>query len=101
MKLRISVVLALAHRQEIVDLELAPGATVGDAIAAARLGERFPGLDVGAFTAGIWSRPRPPDTPLRDGDRVELYRPLEADAKAQRRARARLNVPTARPRGGR
>lgn len=100
MKLRVSVALALPHRQEVVDLVLAPGATVADAIAAARFAERFPGLDLAAFTTGVWSRPRPADTALRDGDRVELYRPLEADAKAQRRARARLKAPPARPRGG-
>lgn len=101
MSLRVSVAVALPERQEVVELELPAGATVGDAVGAARLPERFPGLDVAAFTLGVWSRPCRADTPLRDGDRVELYRPLQADAKARRRARAQLSPPSTRSRSGR
>ena len=86
---------------ESMELELADGATVGDAIAAAALARRFPGLDVDALEVGVWSRPCDRSTPLRDGDRVELYRPLQADAKAQRRARARLRPSSPRSRSGR
>jgi putative ubiquitin-RnfH superfamily antitoxin RatB of RatAB toxin-antitoxin module len=99
--LRVSVALALPGRQEVVKLELPEGATVADAVAAARLSERFPGIDVAALATGIWSRPRPPGTVLRDGDRVELYRPLQVDAKAQRRARAGLRPSSTRSRSGR
>lgn len=96
-----SVAVALPDRQEVVELELAAGATAGDAVAAARLSERFPGLDVAALALGVWSRPCGADAPLRDGDRVELYRPLQADAKARRRARARLSPSSTRSRSGR
>ena len=99
--LRVSVAIALADRQEVIDLELPEGATAGDAVTAARIGERFPGIDAGAFTLGIWSRPCAPQAPLREGDRVELYRPLVADAKAQRRARARVKPSSPRSRSGR
>lgn len=95
------VAVALPGRQEVIELTLPAGATVGEAIAAARLGERFPGLDVGTLQAGIWSRPCGAEAALRDGDRVELYRPLAADPKALRRARARLTPPARRPRSGR
>ena len=96
MSLRVSVALALPASQEVVELELAEGSTVGDAIAAAALVQRFPGLELGALDVGIWSRPCDRSTPLRDGDRVELYRPLRADAKAQRRARVRTSSPRSR-----
>ena len=88
MSLRVSVVFALPERQEVVDLELAEGATVADALAAARVAERMPGYAEGGFAVGIWSRRRHPETKLRDGDRVEVYRPLQADPKDTRRARA-------------
>ena len=101
MKLKVSVALALPGRQEVVALELPPGSTIADAIAAARLAERFRGIDLAAFSTGIWSRPRTPQTPLRDGDRVELYRPLQADAKSARRARARVKPSSTRSRSGR
>jgi len=101
MSLRVSVALALPGRQEVVELELADGATVGDALAAAALARRFPELELGALEVGVWSRPCDRSTPLRDGDRVELYRALQADAKAERRARARLRTSSPRSRSGR
>jgi putative ubiquitin-RnfH superfamily antitoxin RatB of RatAB toxin-antitoxin module len=101
MSLRVSVVLALPDRQEVVELELEEGSTVADAIAASGLAMRYPALEVERMPAGIWSRPRPPETRLKDGDRVELYRPLRADPKAQRRARARLSASSTRSRSGR
>lgn len=87
--MRVSVAVALPGRQEVIDLELPPGATVADAIAAARIAERFPGLDLSAMRLGIWSREAEARTRLRDADRVELYRALKADPKQQRRNRAR------------
>ena len=87
MTLHVSVAAALPGRQEVVELDLPDGSRVADAIAASRLIERYP--ELGGAQAGIWSRKCAADTPLRDGDRVELYRPLVADAKQMRRARVR------------
>ena len=87
--MRVSVAVALPARQEVIDLELPAGATVADAIAAARLADRFPGVDFSAMRTGIWSRAARAGARLRDGDRVELYRPLKADPKQQRRKRAK------------
>lgn len=91
------VAVALAQRQEVIEVELDEGATVAAALAAARVADRFPDLDLAASTVGIWSRPCTPDARLRDGDRVEVYRPLRADPKAQRRARLK---PSTRSRNG-
>jgi putative ubiquitin-RnfH superfamily antitoxin RatB of RatAB toxin-antitoxin module len=98
MSLRVWVAVALARRQEVFEVELAEGATVADALAAARIAERFPDM-VGA-PVGIWSRPCTREHKVRDGDRVEVYRGLRADAKAQRRARARLKPSSSRSRSG-
>jgi putative ubiquitin-RnfH superfamily antitoxin RatB of RatAB toxin-antitoxin module len=97
--MRVSVAVALASRQEVIDLDLAARATVADAIAAARLDERFPGVDFSAMRTGIWSRAAGAATRLREGDRVELYRPLEADPKDMRRTRAKVK-PSSRSRNG-
>jgi putative ubiquitin-RnfH superfamily antitoxin RatB of RatAB toxin-antitoxin module len=99
--IRVSVAVALPGRQEVLELELPPGSTAADAVEAARLGERFPGLDLSSVALGIWSHPCSGDMPLREGDRVELYRPLVADAKAERRRRARLTPSSTRSRNGR
>jgi putative ubiquitin-RnfH superfamily antitoxin RatB of RatAB toxin-antitoxin module len=90
MTLRITVAVAFPERQEVLALELPEGSSAADAIAAAGLRERFPGLDVARCRLGIWSRACEGATALREGDRVEVYRPLQADAKAMRRSRARL-----------
>ena len=97
--MRVSVAVALASRQEVIELELAAGSSVGDAIAAAKLGERFPGVDFSRTRTGIWSRPASAATRLREGDRVELYRPLAADPKDARRTRAKVK-PSSRSRSG-
>lgn len=99
MKLRVQVAIAWPERQDVVEVELPDGARVADALTAARLAERFPGLEPARMALGIWSRPCGLDTPLRDADRVEVYRPLQADAKALRRERAGLK-PSTRSRSG-
>jgi putative ubiquitin-RnfH superfamily antitoxin RatB of RatAB toxin-antitoxin module len=98
--MRVSVAVALPARQEVVEVDVASGATVADAIAAARLGERFPGVDFAAMRTGIWSRAVAPGTVLREGDRVELYRALKADPKDSRRNRAKARRPSSRSRSG-
>ena len=97
--IRVLVALAFPGRQEVLEIELPEGGTVGDAIAAAKLGERFPGIDAGTLEVGVWSRVASAATVLREGDRVELYRALKADPKDARRARARL-TPSTRSRSG-
>ncbi len=72
-------------------LRLAAGATVADAIASAggwlALGLPQPQPGGAAPMAGIWGRSVPLSHGLRDGDRVELYRPLTVDPKVARRER--------------
>ena len=87
MSVRVSVAVAWPARQEVIDLELPEGSTVADAIAAVE--ERFPEAGLAQMRPGIWSRPCAAGRRLRDGDRVELYRPLVADAKQMRRSRVR------------
>lgn len=86
----VTVALALPDRQEVVALSLEEGSTVADALARSDLARRFPDADLAAAPVGIWSRPCVRSTRLRDGDRVEVYRPLQADPKEMRRRRARL-----------
>ena len=97
--MRIRVAIALAARQEVVELELAEGATVAQALAAANLEARFPGEALETIAGGIWGARVARETRLRDGDRVELYRALKADPKDQRRRRARPR-PSPRSRSG-
>jgi putative ubiquitin-RnfH superfamily antitoxin RatB of RatAB toxin-antitoxin module len=90
--MRVLVVVALPDAQELVPVELPEGARLADALVAARVAERHPGLALDRV--GVWGRVRPADAALRDGDRVEVYRPIRADAKALRRQRAGVRSST-------
>ena len=80
MALRVEVVQARPDGAEVVAVRLADGATVRDALAASGLKGN---------QAGIFGRRVTMDTRLAEGDRVEIYRPLQLDPKEARRARAR------------
>lgn len=86
--MNIQVVVAHANGprdvREIV-LALAEGSTVGDAIQASGLVASSSKLNVTAV--GVWGRPAPVMQPLRNLDRVEIYRPLKVDPKVARRTR--------------
>ncbi|HET7867123.1 MAG TPA: RnfH family protein [Burkholderiaceae bacterium] len=69
---------------QLVALQLPAGATVRDALLASRLQ-----LDWSVHAIGIWGQPANLEDPLRDGDRVEVYRALRVDPKEARRLRYR------------
>ena len=80
----VEVVLAWPDRADTRRLTLPEGATVADAIEAAAIdgSAQCPAVAVHGLLAK-------PDQVLREGDRVELLRPLLADPKDNRRRRAR------------
>lgn len=81
--LQVQVLIAWPHRFERRDLLLEEGATVADAVRAAALGHEAQVAGLAVFGVAV-----EPGTLLRDGDRVELLRPLQADPKDARRQRA-------------
>lgn len=89
--LHIEVVYALPERQEVVSLRLPPGSTARQAVAASGLLTRHPQIDLARNKLGIYAKLITPETPLRDRDRVEIYRPLLADPKEVRRQRAAVD----------
>jgi putative ubiquitin-RnfH superfamily antitoxin RatB of RatAB toxin-antitoxin module len=86
-RILVEVAYAEPERQFLRRVELAAGAIVADAIAASGI-EREAAIDAASMAIGIWSKPAAATMLLRDGDRVELYRPLKADPKESRRRRA-------------
>ncbi len=88
----VTVVWATPDRQDIVALTLPAGATVGEAVACSGLVERR-GIDPGAVCTGVGGRRVRIDAVLRDGDRVEILRPLAVDPKEARRLRAASRNP--------
>ena len=85
--IEVEVAYAEPARQFLRRIVLPIGSTVADAIRAADVESEF-AIDASKLASGIWSKPAARDALLEDGDRVELYRPLEADPKEARRRRA-------------
>jgi putative ubiquitin-RnfH superfamily antitoxin RatB of RatAB toxin-antitoxin module len=86
--IRVEVVLAMTERQVLVELSVAPGSTVADAITQSGIQEKFQGFQIDLGMVGVFGQKTPPEQVLREGDRVEIYRPLLADPKESRRQRA-------------
>jgi putative ubiquitin-RnfH superfamily antitoxin RatB of RatAB toxin-antitoxin module len=86
--LRIEVVYALREEKVLLELEVAEGTTARQAIERSGILQRFPEIDLDQVNLGIFGQVVSPDAGLRDGDRVEIYRPLTAEPKQARRERA-------------
>ena len=72
-----------------VALEVPEGTTAAQALQLSGLLEVVEGLDPAAYGVGVWGRKAGPGQRLREGDRVEIYRPLTVDPKLARRERFR------------
>ncbi len=86
------VVFALPDMQALVALTGPAGTTVAEAIAMSGIDRQFPDEQLDALPTGIWGRPVERDQRLADGDRVEIYRPLEIDPREARRRLAQAGL---------
>ena len=84
----VEVAYAKPEKQSIITLQVKPGTTLLEAIKLSGMLEQFPEIDLAEAKVGIFSKISPPETVLREKDRVEIYRPLIADPKESRRKRA-------------
>ena len=84
----VEVAYALPHKQAIIEVELVAGATVLEAAQKSGLADKFEGIDLDNAKFGVFGKVVAPQQALHEGDRVEIYRPLIADPKEVRKARA-------------
>jgi putative ubiquitin-RnfH superfamily antitoxin RatB of RatAB toxin-antitoxin module len=87
-RISVEVAYARADRQLIVPLQVVPGTTVEQAVLDSGILREFPDINFRLCKMGIFGKTTPRDTPVKLGDRVEIYRPLLADPKEIRRQRA-------------
>jgi putative ubiquitin-RnfH superfamily antitoxin RatB of RatAB toxin-antitoxin module len=85
---RVEVVYATPATQRRYAVEVREGATVRDAVEQSGVLREFPQIDLARERVGIHGRLAALDEALREGDRVEILRPLVADPKTVRRRRA-------------
>lgn len=84
----VEVAFATPARQVLVRIEVPEGCTLEGAINRSGIREEFPDMVIDPSAVGIFGRKMPMGQELREGDRVEIYRPLIADPKEARRRRA-------------
>lgn len=70
-----------------VTLTLSPGTTVGEALNHSGIYSAYP--ETREMAVGIYAKLVSLDVVLKDGDRIEIYRPLALDPKEKRRQLAR------------
>ncbi len=88
-QLRVEVIYALPERQWLVAVSLPAPATARQAVIASGLLQRHAEIDLDQATLGVFGSVVAHDHALREGDRVEIYRPLRIEPREARRLLAR------------
>lgn len=89
----VEVAYAEPEQQVIVTLQVPAGAAARDAVRQSGLLQRFAGIDIDDVGIGVFGVRVAPCAPLAQGDRVEIYRPLQVEPKQARRDRAHRSRP--------
>lgn len=84
----IEVAYALPDRQVVIELRVARGTTLEQAIELSGILDQFADIDLEKNRVGIFGRLAQRSDELQPGDRVEIYRPLVADPREIRKQRA-------------
>ena len=89
--MHVEVAYARPDKQEIVPVDVPEGTTALEAVKLSGITALFPEVDPDSNDMGIFGKvvKDPAAHELRDGDRVELYRPLKIDPKQARLNRAK------------
>ena len=86
--IHVEVAYALEDKQTIMTLDVPEGTTALEAAKQSGITNKFDDIDLDNAKLGIFAKVVAPTQVLRAGDRVEIYRPLIADPKEVRKARA-------------
>ncbi len=84
----IEIVYATAQKQMLLTLRVPENTIVAEAILQSGILEQFSELTFESLNVGIFSTPCSLEKEVKNGDRIEIYRPLLTDPKEARRQRA-------------
>ena len=84
----VEVAYARPDKQLILSVTGPQGMTLLEATERSGIVEHFPEIDLATAKMGVFSKLEKPDSPLNNGDRVEIYRELIADPKQARKKKA-------------
>lgn len=83
--MNVGVCYAESDRQLWLRLEVPENSSVEQAIRYSGILQRFPEIDLSTQKVGIFGRLVKLDAPVKEGDRIEIYRPIIADPRTVRR----------------
>jgi putative ubiquitin-RnfH superfamily antitoxin RatB of RatAB toxin-antitoxin module len=83
--MNIGIAYADKFKQVWLKLDIPEGSTVQQAIEKSGLLEQYPEINLKRQKVGIFGKIIRLDTPLVDGNRVEIYRPIMADPETVER----------------
>lgn len=86
--INIEVTYALPDKQTLLSLSVEDNTNVEQAIAQSGILSMHSDIDLDQNKVGIWYKTCKLSSALKDGDRIEIYRPLIADPKEVRKLRA-------------
>ena len=84
----VTVVYASTKRRILLQVDVDDGLTIEEAIVASGMLSLEPGLHMKDLSVGVWNRAARLEQRVLEGDRIEIYRPLQVDPKEARRIRA-------------
>ncbi|WP_318517623.1 RnfH family protein [Photobacterium leiognathi] len=86
--IHVEVVYALPNVQRVLKLAVVADTPIQEIIEQSGILAMYPEIDLKKNKVGIYSRNVKLDSAAREGDRIEIYRPLVADPREIRRKRA-------------
>ena len=87
-RIAIEVSYAVPGAQRVLPVRVPAGCTARLAVALSRMDALFPEIDSACCPLGVFGTAVGDDHRLEDGDRLEIYRPLENDPMEARRQAA-------------
>lgn len=84
----IEVIYALEDEQKILRLSVAKKSTVAEVIKQSGILKLYPQIDLDQSQCGIYSHVVTMEQIVKEGERIEIYRPLICDPKEVRKQRA-------------
>lgn len=87
-EINIELVYGLPHTQTLLSLAVEKGISVAQVIINSKINLTHPEIDLDVNKVGIWNKSCKLQDIVKDGDRIEIYRPLIADPKEVRKRRA-------------
>jgi putative ubiquitin-RnfH superfamily antitoxin RatB of RatAB toxin-antitoxin module len=86
--INVEIAYAKPEKQTLISMSVAENCTVSEVILQSGILAECPKLKLESLSVGIFSTPCTLEKVVENGDRIEIYRPLQVDPKDARRQRA-------------